>query len=139
MLLKRCSIVPLGLQLWRVLICPGHRLEAGEGQENLVKEILRKTSELLKAWESNAVAEVIHAACKAAPGFPGLEDAAAARNGVGCQQPCSSPQEPPTLPCPHLRCVLKVMMAWWLHLPEPTGKLVVPDIHSDITQLSVGP
>lgn len=25
------------------------------------------------------------------------------------------------------------LVARWLHLPEPTGKPVVPDIHSDIT------
>lgn len=88
------------------MICPGHGLEAwptgaGQGKEtpyqNLVMEILRKISELLKAWESNVVAAVVHAACKDATGLLGLEYAAAAWNGVGCGQPCSFPQEPPTL------------------------------------------
>lgn len=117
-----------------LLICPGHRLEAwptGEDQgketpyQNLVTEILRKISEFLKAWASNAVAEVIRAACKDARGLPGLEYAAAVWKWgwlwAALLLPSGASHPESML---HLCCVLKVMV-WWLHLPEPTGKLVV--------------
>lgn len=67
----------------------------------------RKIAKLLKAWESNAAAEVGGgSACEDAPGLPGQECAAAAWNGVGCGQPRPFPQEPhtvehvPTVLCP---------------------------------------
>lgn len=103
-----------------LLICPGHGLEAwptGEGQgketpyQNLVMEILRKISELLKAWESNAVAEAVRAACKDATGLPGLESAAELRMGLAVDSRAPSLRSLPPLEHAHLRCVLKVM-AW---------------------------
>lgn len=50
--LKDAKLCPCDCSCGSLLICPGHRLETEEGQGNLVKEILRKISELLKAWES---------------------------------------------------------------------------------------
>lgn len=68
--------------------------------------------------------EVVRAACEDAMGFPGRVCRCSSQWGwlwtalllpSGASHPKSMPP---------LRCVLKVT-AWWLQLPEPTGKLVM--------------
>lgn len=100
--------MPLWLQLWQSVDLSRSQARGRRGTGKSSKGNTTQNFRTPQSLGINAIADV-RAACKDAPGFPRVEYTAAARNGAGCGQPCSSPQEPPTFPCP--TCI--VSSRWW--------------------------